>query len=309
MTMWKYIARRILATIPVILLVSIAVFSMLHLIPGDPVQVILGGEDVPAEQMEKLREKLGLNYPLHIQYLRFLWKAFQGDLGRSIYNDRPVMAQIIEQFPSTLELTIAGMIVGVFLGVLAGIIAALRQNAWLDNVSMVTALMGVAMPSFWMGLLLIFLFSLKLGWVPATGQGGVLRLILPAFTLGFGAAAIIARLVRSSMLEVLRMEYITTARAKGLVERLVIIRHALKNALIPVVTVIGLQFGQLLSGTVIIETVFSRRGIGRLAVQAIIAKDFTLVQGTVLFTALIYVLANLLVDISYSYIDPRIRYE
>jgi ABC-type dipeptide/oligopeptide/nickel transport system permease component len=289
--------------------ISIAVFLMMHLVPGDPAKMMLGELAVDKQAIANLRRQLGLDDPIPIQYWRFLKGALQGDFGRSILENQPVARMIWQVLPSTVELTLAGLGIAVLLGGILGVTAAVRQNTWVDNTSMVVALWGVSMPSFWMGLLLIFLFSLKLGWLPATGQGGAQRLIMPAFTLGYVAAAVIARLVRSSMLEVLRQDYVRTARAKGLADRLVIYRHALKNALIPVVTVLGLQFGALLGGAVVIETVFSRPGIGRLAVTSILSKDFQVTQGTVLMSAVFYTLVNLIVDVSYALLDPRIRYD
>jgi ABC-type dipeptide/oligopeptide/nickel transport system permease component len=229
-------------------------------------------------------------------------------LGRSIFSKRPVIEEIGDQLPSTLELAAAAILIAVALGLALGILAALKPNSWLDRLSMLVALGGISMPSFWLGLLLIFIFSLELGWLPATGQGGWHRLVLPAATIGLNYAAVVARLVRSSFLEVLGNAYIGTARAKGLAERAVVLKHALGNALIPVVTIIGVQLGNLLAGTIIVETVFSRRGMGRLAVTAVLDKDYPLIQGVVLVSALGYVLVNLLVDVSYSIIDPRIRH-
>lgn len=282
---------------------------MMHLVPGDPAKMMLGELAVDKSAVENLRRQLGLDDPIMVQYGRFLGGAVRGDLGWSILENQPVSRMIRQVLPSTIELTLAGLGIAILIGGILGVTAAVHQNSWLDNASMVVALWGVSMPSFWMGLLLIFLFSLKLGWLPATGQGGVLRLIMPALTLGYVAAAVIARLVRSSMLEVLRQDYVRTARAKGLGERLVVYRHALRNALIPVVTVIGLQFGALLGGTVVIETVFSRPGIGRLAVSSILSKDFQVTQGTVLLSAVFYTLVNIVVDVSYAVLDPRIRYD
>jgi len=252
---------------------------------------------------------MGLDDPLHVQYLRFLRKALQGDLGRSLRTNRPVSEMLWEQLPATVELAVASMGLAVVLGGIFGLISALRQNSWIDSLSMALSLIGWSMPSFWLGLLLILIFALHLDWLPITGHGGLARLVLPALTLALGTSGLIARLVRSAVLEVLRMDYVTTARAKGLAERLVISRHVLKNALIPVVTMVGLQFGRLLSGTVIIETVFARQGIGRVTVDAILTRDMPLVQGAVLFFAVIYVLSNLAVDMSYAFIDPRIRYQ
>ncbi len=307
--MLLYIARRLLGSIPVLLGVSILVFSMLFLVPGDPVLILLGpNSEATKENIEQIREQMGLNQPIPVQYLNFLGKAVQGDLGRSVRTKQPVTQAIAEAFPNTLALTLSGLGLAILIGTTLGLLAAVNQNTFIDGISMVLALIGVSMPSFWLGLLLIFFFSFTLGLFPATGGQGLERLILPAVTLGVIASGIIARLVRSSMLEVLRQEYVTTARAKGLANLAVITRHALRNALIPVVTIVGLQFGTLLGGAVVIETVFSRPGIGRMAVQAILDKDFPIVQGCVLLASVCYVTANLLVDISYAILDPRIRY-
>jgi ABC-type dipeptide/oligopeptide/nickel transport system permease component len=305
-----YVRQRLLRAIPVIFGVLTLVFFMIHLLPGDPAEEIAaGGLGATPEQIEAIRERLGLNEPLYVQYWKFLSNTAQGDLGRSIYRNQPVTTMIRERVGATLMLTVAGLTTAILIGVPLGIIAAVRQNTWLDSVSMTVALLGVAMPSFWLALLLIWTFSVRLNWIPIIGEGGIKGLILPAVTLGFGAAAIIARLVRSSMLEVLRQDYMTSARAKGLASHTVILRHGLKNALIPVVTIVGLQFGNLLGGAVVIETVFARQGIGRMAIDGILTKDFPVVQGTVLFAALVYVTVNLIVDLLYSVLDPRIRYD
>jgi peptide/nickel transport system permease protein len=304
----SYVRTRLTLAIPVLLGVSVAVFAMLRLLPGDPAQIMLAESGASAQRVEELRRELGLDDPLVVQYWRFLSGALRGDLGRSIQSNRPVTQEIANQLPSTIELTFAAMAVAIGIGVPLGLLAATRHNGPLDFGAMALALGGVSMPSFWLGVLLILFFSLRLGWLPATGQGGIERLILPAFTLGFGAAAIIARLVRSSLLEVLRHEYVTTARAKGLGPRVVLLRHALKNALIPVVTIVGLQFGALLAGTVVIETVFSRPGVGRMVVNAILVKDFPVAQGAILIIATTYVLANLVVDLLYAWLDPRVHY-
>ena len=288
--------------------VTLAVFSMLFLIPGDPVKMMLSEFVTNPEQIAKMRSQLHLDEPFAQQYGRFIWNALHGDLGASIRDRRPVATEIAEVLPSTLQLALAALGLAATLGIVLGVVAAVRQNSWWDAGSIVIALLGVSLPSFWLGLLLIFTFSLHLQWFPATGGGGISHLVLPAVALGFGAAAIIARLTRSSMLDVLRMEYITTARAKGLAERLVVFRHGLRNALIPIMTIFGLQFGSLLAGTVIIETVFGRPGVGRLVVGAILNKDFPLVQGVVLFVAIAYVFINLAVDIIYAFADPRIHY-
>jgi ABC-type dipeptide/oligopeptide/nickel transport system permease component len=303
-----YIARRVLSTIPVLFGVSLLVFSMLELVPGDPVQLMLGEFQTTPEQITRLRSQLHLDQPLPVQFGTFVWNALHGDLGTSIRTRRPVLTEIQDNFPSTLELALAGLLVAALLGVSLGIVAAANQHSWLELGSMLMALIGVSMPSFWLGLLLIFALSLRMPLFPATGGGDLQHLVLPAITLGLGAAAILARLTRSSMLEVLRNEYMTTARAKGLAEWTVIGRHALKNALIPVVTIFGLQFGQLLAGTVVVETVFGRPGLGRLIVDGILNKDFPVVQGVVLVVAFSYVVVNLIVDLVYAVLDPRIRY-
>jgi ABC-type dipeptide/oligopeptide/nickel transport system permease component len=303
-----YIARRVLSTIPVLFGVSLLVFLMLELTPGDPAQLMLSEFQTTPEQIARLRSQLHLDDPLPVQFGRFVWDALHGDLGTSIRTRRPVVQEIEDNFPSTIQLAIAGLVVAAVLGVGFGIIAAAHQHSWLDVGSMTVALIGISMPSFWLGLLLIFTLSLRVPIFPATGGGDWQHLVLPAVTLGLGAAAILARLTRSSMLEILRQEYVTTARAKGLAEWLVIMRHALKNALIPVVTIFGLQFGQLLAGTVVVETVFARPGVGRLIVDGILNKDFPMVQGVVLVIAVCYVVVNLMVDLVYAVLDPRIRY-
>ena len=305
--MLTYVGRRILAVIPVLFGVTLAVFSMLFLVPGDPVKIMLAEFVTTPDQIAQMRAQLHLDEPVLKQYGRFVGNALRGDLGISIRSRRPVAAEITENIGSTGQLALASMLVAIGLGVPLGLLAALGRNSWLDVAAMVVALLGVAMPSFWLGLLLIFVFSLHLGWLPATGGGDLLHLVMPSVALGMIAAAIIARLTRSSMLEVLGQDYVRTARAKGLGSGSVIVRHALRNALIPVVTVFGLQFGNLLAGAVIVETVFSRPGLGRLIVGGILAKDFPLVQGTVLFVAAAYVLINVVVDVAYAYVDPRIR--
>ncbi len=308
--MQRYILRRLLALVPVLLGVAILVFSMLQMIPGDPVATLIGPETAArAQDLEAIRDQLGLNDPLPVQFGRFLVNAAHGDLGRSIRTNRPVLQMILEQFPATLELMAAATAVAVIFGVTLGTLAAIRQNSVLDNLSMVLATIGVSIPGFWLGLMLMLVFAAHLRWLPATGTGGVQRLLMPATVLGLYHSALIARLVRSSMVEVLRQEYVSAARAKGLTERVVVLRHALKNALIPVVTVLGLQVGGLLGGAVITERVFARQGLGTLAVYGIIQKDFPVAQGTVLFAAAVYLLVNIVVDISYAFLDPRIRYD
>jgi peptide/nickel transport system permease protein len=305
----RYVAKRIALAIPNLFLMSVIIFFILRILPGDPVRTMLAGTAASTEQVEQIRHSLGLDRPIYIQYLDFVGNALRGDLGRSIITKRTVTSEVRAQFPSTLGLAVTGMAIALVIGVCSGVLAAVHQRTWIDSVSMGVALLGISMPSFWLALLLLYLFSFKLGWLPAVGVGGWKHLVLPAFVLGIAEAAIIARLVRASMVEVLRREYIVVARAKGQRECLVLIRHALRNALIPVVTTIGLEFGFLLGGAVVIESVFARPGVGRLTVESILARDFPVVQGTVLFVAALFVVINLVVDISYAWLDPTIRYD
>lgn len=306
----KYIARRLVELIPVLIIMSIMIFLIMYLLPGDPVMLMLEGKSITnLQQVQRIREEMGLNDPIYIQYARFLAGAVRGDFGESARFRRPVSQVILEQFPATLQLSVAAMAFALVTGLSIGTIAAIRRYTWVDTMGMFIALLGVSTPIFWSGLMSIFLFAFRLGWLPSTGTGGWRGLLLPAFTLGFVATGTIARLTRSCLIEVMSQDYIRTARAKGLAEKAVIYRHAMKNALIPVVTIVGLQFGGMLSGAVITETVFSRPGIGRLMVGAIMWKDFKLAQGAILLTSVSFVLVNLLVDVSYAWLDPRIRYE
>lgn len=307
--MATYLRNRLLISIPTVLLVTVLVFLMLQLVPGDPAEIFLGENRSTPELLAQIRADMGLDRPLHEQYLSYMWNALQGDLGRSLNNNRPVLGEMVRALPHTLELTLAAMAISILLGVGLGVISALKHNTWVDSLAMGLALLGVSMPIFWLSLLLIFFFSVKLAWFPAIGQGGVERLVLPAFALGLLSSSTLARLVRSSLLEVMNQDFIRTARSKGLPEGWVVIRHGLRNALIPAVTVLGLQFGQLLGGAVITETIFSRIGLGKMYVDSILNKDLTMVQGLTLFIALAYVLINVLVDMSYALLDPRIRYE
>jgi peptide/nickel transport system permease protein len=301
-----FIARRLLGLIPILFGVSVITFLSVHLTPGDPVDQILA-DNANREAAEAVRAHFGLDDPLPVQYARWISQAARGDLGRSLLTNAPVTDEILQRLPRTVELAIAGLVVSVVLGVPLGMLAAIARRGWVDSVVMIGALAGLSMPSFWLGLLLLFFFGVRLGWFPVIGDAGGLSLVLPAFTLGIVYAAIIARMTRSSMLEVLRNEYVRTARAKGLGERIVITRHAFSNALIPILTLVGIQFGSLLAGTVIIESVFARPGLGSLAVRAIQARDFPVVQGVILFFAVFYVTSSLIVDILYGYLDPRIR--
>jgi len=310
--MLTYIVRRVGLMIFILLGVSIITFSMMYIVPGDPAEIIAieqHGVEVTWETIEHVRTKYGLDQPVYVQYFNWLINVLQGDFGYSYRTDRPVLNEILARLPATMQLAIAGTLLSLTIAIPIGIISATKQYSVIDNLSMTGALIGVSMPNFWLGLLLILFFSLYLDWLPVFGRGGIEHLILPAITLGTGMAAITTRLTRSSMLEVIRQDYITTAKAKGLSEKIIIWNHALKNALIPVVTVIGLQFGGLLEGAVIVETIFAWPGVGRLLVDSIFARDFVMIQGCVFFMAVIYVLVNLMVDISYAYLDPRIRYE
>jgi len=306
--MFAYLRLRLLIAIPVVFGVSVLVFSSLYLLPGDAVQALTGQQPVDKAILDRLREQLGLNDPPWVQYGRFLFQLLQGDLGTSLQTHRPVLGEILTFLPATLQLTAAAMVFAVVIGVTLGVIAAVRAHTWIDTLTSIIALGGVSVPAFWLGLILLLVFSVMLGLVPSTGTEGLHRLILPAFTLGYSAAAIIARLTRSALLEVLSQEYVVTARSKGLRERVVITRHALRNALIPVITIVGLQVGTLLSGAVIVETVFSRQGVGRLLVTGIQNKDLPLVQSTIMFVATAYVLINIFVDVLYAYVDTRIRF-
>jgi peptide/nickel transport system permease protein/oligopeptide transport system permease protein len=306
--MTTYVLRRVVQAVPVLFGITLFTFLMIHLVPGDPVTIIAGDKPISEEREAQIRQQYGLDRPLWVQYRDYVVDLLHGDMGSGLHSKRPVSDTIREAMWPTIQLTMAGLVVAVSLGVTLGILAALFHNTWLDTLAMVVALLGVSMPIFYFGLLLLFAFSFNIHLFPATGTGGWKHLVLPAIAVGFASSAYIARLVRSSMLEVLRQDYVVTARAKGLRDRIVITRHALKNALIPVITFLGIQLAGLLTGAVVTETVFSRPGLGGVAVRAINARDFPLIQGTVLVTAVIYVLVNLIVDLSYAIFDPRIRY-
>lgn len=306
--MSSYLLRRLFMSLLVLLGVSIFTFLMIHFVPGDPVVAMAGRQAASAETIEALREELGLNDPLPVQYWNYISKVAQGDLGQSIRTKRPVAEAIAEQLPSTLQLTLAAITIASILGVSMGILAAINRNNWFDTLTMAVSISGVSIPHFWLGLLLILLFSVQLGWLPAVAPSDDPKgLILPAVTLAVGEAAVITRLVRVSMLDVMEKRYLLAARAKGVRERRIIWHHALRNALIPVVTIIGLQIGFLLAGSIVVETIFARQGLGRLAITAINNRDLPLIQGTVLVTASIYVLVNTLTDVVYVLLDPRIR--
>jgi peptide/nickel transport system permease protein len=313
-----FLARRLLHLGPVLLGVSLIVFLVLHLAPGDPAEVMLGA-NANKEDLARLRTQLGLDQPLHVQYVTWISHVARGDLGRSLWMKRPVLGEVLERFKATMLLTGSALLLSTIGGIALGIASATRANSLLDRLSGVASLFGASMPVFWLGIVLMVIFSLWLGWLPASGMyapygGGGLRdllshLILPAVTLAAASVTIIARLTRATMLETLGQDYVRTARAKGLGERTVVWRHALKNALIPIVTVVGVQAGYLLGGAVLTETVFAWPGVGTLVVQGILARDMPLVQGGVLVIALSFVLVNLLVDTLYAWLDPRIKFQ
>jgi peptide/nickel transport system permease protein len=312
--MLKYIIKRLILLIPILFLVTLISFSLLFIIPGDPAETILtgpgGGADPKA--VEEFRIKMGLDKPIYIQYFTWLNDIRHGNLGYSYRSKRPVIETILSSFHATLKLAIVSLIISLMISIPLGIISAIKQYSAIDNVSMAGALLGVSMPNFWQGLLLILLFAVTLGWLPVAGygdHGDLEHMILPAITLGTSSAAITTRLMRSTMLETINQDYIQAARAKGLSERVVIGKHALKNALIPVVTMIGLNFAYLLDGSVVVETIFAWPGIGLLMVESIYLRDYPMIQGCILFVAIIFIFVNLTVDILYTYLDPRIRYE
>ncbi len=304
--MRKYLLAKIALLLPTVLGVVTAVFLMIHLIPGDPVEIMLG-ETAMESDRESLRHELGLDKPVGVQYLNYLAGLLKGDIGRSIHTREPVLNEIVSRWPATLELAFFALAFAVLFSIPLGVLAAAKRDSVIDRGSLALSLFGIAMPNFWLGPLLIILFSIELAWFPVSGRGGISSIILPAITLGAGMSAILLRLTRSSILEVAGEDFIKTARAKGVAEWKVYLKHALKNALLPVVTVIGLQLGVLLSGAVITETIFSWPGIGRLTIEAIEARDYPLVQGCVLSIALGYVMVNFFMDIVYAAIDPRIR--
>jgi peptide/nickel transport system permease protein len=313
--MGRYILRRLLTMIPVMFLVTVIVFMLLHLTPGDPATSMLGEEASP-EAIAALRQRLGLDEPMPVQYAKWLGSALQGDLGRSIRSNQPVTEAIRERLPATIQLSLLSVLVSLIIAIPVGIISAMRRNSPLDTTATTFALLGVSLPNFFLAILLIYLFSLRLGWLPPIGYtpffdnplDSLKRMIMPALTLGTALSAIVMRMTRSSLLEVLDQDYVRTARAKGLTESRMVRVHALRNALIPVVTVVGLQIGALLGGAIIVESIFVVPGIGRLLVDSIFQRDFPLVQGVVLFASLAFLFANLLVDLIYAYLDPRIRY-
>jgi len=305
--MVRAILGRALSSLLVVAGSSLLVFVIMYLLPGDPVDSLIDPSSATPEQIASLRHQLGVDRPLYAQLADYFGKLLQGDFGKSLLNSEPVLPKIVEHFPATLALAAASALLSVVAGVLLGVLSAVHRNRWIDVVARIVGLLGISMPTFWSGILLLLIFSIHLGWLPAMGSDGWRTLVLPAATLGLIGAGFIVRMVRNSMLEVVNEHFIVTLRSKGLSERSIMYRHALRNALIPAVTMIGMLVGEMLAGAVVIETVFSRQGIGRIVADAILAKDLPVVQGVIVFSAIVYVLVNLLVDISYSYIDPRVR--
>jgi len=311
-----YVIRRLAGIVPVLVLVALGSFLLIHLVPGDPAVIMLGNEATPG-QLETLRTQLGLDRSLPEQFVLWLGQALRGNLGESFFLGRPVTRALLERLPATMQLAVLSLVFSLLIGIPAGLLAAVRQNTWWDQIVMATAIGGISIPSFWLGLALILVFSVQLGWLPSGGYTplwqdvgqGLRTLILPAVSLGSMQAALIARMTRSSMLDVLRQDYVRTARAKGVQDWCVIVKHALKNAMIPVITTVGTAFGVLLGGAVVVEIVFTYPGLGRLVVLAVQRRDYPLVQGALLLTSVIYVVVNLAVDLLYCVFDPRIKYE
>jgi peptide/nickel transport system permease protein len=306
--MARYLIRRLLLTIPVILGVATLVFALIHLVPGDPALAMLG-EAAPQAEVLKLRHALGLDQPLLTQYRTYMTGLARGNLGTSFRYNAPVTAQIRDKFPNTATLAVAAMLFAILFAIPLGIVAAVFRGTAIDHAAMTIALVGISMPNFWLGPLLAIVFSVRLGWLPVSGTGGLSHLILPAVTLGAALSAILARMTRASLLEELRELYVLAARARGVSSVRAVVRHAFRNSLIPIVTIIGLQFGAVLTGTIITETIFAWPGIGRLLIQAISFRDYPLVQGCILFISITYVAMNLLIDLTYGLLDPRIRYD
>jgi len=303
----NFIARRLLLAIPVLLGVSILVFLVLYLLPGDPAEILLFGSSPTPEQVEQLRQQLGLDQPLPTQFVHFLGRVLHGDLGQSYVTSQTVASEIWSNAGPTFVLAFAAIGVGLVIGVPVGIVSGVRPGSWWDRIGTAFVVLGTAVPFFWLAIVLILIFAVDLGWLPSLGTGSPQALVLPAVALGWNLAAVITRLLRNSLVDIYLQPYIRVARAKGLSGRAILVRHALKNALIPVVTILGLQFGNLVAGAVVIEVIFGRNGIGSYLVQAITAKDIPAVQGVVLFVAVLYIIVNLLVELVYGFLDPRIR--
>ncbi|MGG4494852.1 nickel ABC transporter permease [Brevibacillus reuszeri] len=306
--MLSYIVKRLLQMIPTLIGVSLLCFIIIHSVPGNPAHLI-AGVDATAEEIKIVTERLGLDRPLYEQYGSYVWGLLQGDLGTSLRSDRPVAEEILSRFPNTIMLTLLSVVIMVIIGLFAGVISATKPNSVQDNTAMMVSLFGISMPVFWSGIMLILVFSYYLQWLPSGGSTQFKHYILPALALGLSSSAVLARLTRSSILEVINQDFIRTARAKGVREKLVVYKHTLKNALIPIITIIGLEFGHLLGGAVLTETVFSMNGLGRYIIQSIQFRDYPAIQGSILFVAALFVIVNLVVDLCYGSVDPRIRYD
>lgn len=312
--MQAYFIRRMLGILPIAVLVSIIAFFLVHLSPGDPAAFFVS-PDAPQQELEKVREQLGVDKPVYIQFIRWFGRVLQGDLGISFYQKRPVLQVYFIALPITLMLAFLGLIISLILGITTGMYSALKQNTWGDKLATLFVLFGISMPSFWFGMLLILFFSVNLGWFPAQGVvrsnaiSALQSFILPALALGYPNSALVARMTRSSMLDVLRQDYVQTARAKGLYEKIVIYRHAFMNAINPILTIVGLVISGLIAGSVVIETVFNMPGIGRLIVLSIMRRDYPVIQGSLLLTAMMIILINIVIDLLYAVFDPRIRYD
>ncbi|CAO3453990.1 MULTISPECIES: glutathione ABC transporter permease GsiC [Azospirillum] len=305
--MLKYLVGRVAGILPVLLVISVFVFGFVHLLPGDPARLV-AGPDATQRDVELVRQDLGLDQPLWVQYGRFLGNAVQGEFGRSMKTKRPVSQEIGERFMPTLYLTVAAMAWATLAGLLIGVASATKRGRWQDHAGMIVAVSGIAFPSFWLGLLMIDLFSVKLGWLPTSGYGTWQHFVMPSLTLGLGVAAVMARFTRSAFIEIAREDYVRTARAKGVPARLVVWKHTLRNALIPIITMVGLQFGFLLGGSIVVETVFSWPGLGRLLVDSVNYRDYTVIQAEILLFSLEFIIINLLVDVLYAFANPEIRY-
>jgi peptide/nickel transport system permease protein len=304
--MFSYALRRLLSAIPTLLAVSVLVFLMMRLAPGDPA-LLMAGSEATQQDIEAIRDSMGFNDPLAVQYFRWLGDVLQGDLGATFKSHRPVTEEIVYRYPNTVRLSLVAITFAILIGVISGVVSAVTKIKFFDLLSRVIALFGVSMPFFWVGLMLMLVFAVILGWLPSGGTGGLDHYILPGITLGMLSAGIISRMTRSCLLEVIRQDYVRTARSKGLSERVVIYKHALRNAMIPVITVIGLEFGYLLAGSVITETIFAWPGLGRLLVDAIFSREYFIIQGVILVIAVTFVLVNLVVDVCYGLLDPRVR--
>tara|TARA_B100002003_G_scaffold207774_2_gene202174 strand:- start:1641 stop:2561 length:921 start_codon:yes stop_codon:yes gene_type:complete len=305
--MTRFIAQRLLAALVTVWIATIAVTLLVHVVPGDPVRIMYGSFQTTPEELEAIRVRLGLDQPIWVQYAKYLGRVLQGDLGRSIVGDQPVLDILLVRFPMTLALAMASLAIAVAVGMTLGFLAAYKRGTWVDASAMILAIVGVSMPHFWLGLLLLFLFALTLQWLPVAG-GDWMSLILPALTLGLANAAVLARMTRSAMIDIFDQDFVRTARAKGLPQTLVLYRHALRSGLVPIVAMLGLQFAYLMGGAIVVENVFAWNGVGRLAIEAVFARDYPLIQGFILFFATVVALASVVVDVAYAFLDPRIRY-